>query len=137
VTLGLAPLAEHGGGATAGQPAWLRMALRWVRAHGRRFYNFTGLEAFKAGMQPTSWEPIYAIAPGGRFTPRMLRAVAGAFSGGNPERLVARALFAAAREEVRRWAVRRGSSGSWQGWGRLKIRADSLCASIPNNRGEL
>ena len=43
-----------------------------------------GLEAFKASMQPMSWEPIYAIAPGGRFTPRMLRAVAGAFSGGEP-----------------------------------------------------
>lgn len=108
VTLGLAPLAEHGGGATAEQPAWLRVMLGWVRAHGRRFYNFAGLEAFKASMQPTSWEPIYAIAPGGRFTPRMLRAVAGAFSGGNPERLVARALLSAAREEVHRWRRRRG-----------------------------
>jgi phosphatidylglycerol lysyltransferase len=110
VTLGLAPLAEHGGGATAGQPAWLRMALRWVRAHGRRFYNFAGLEAFKAGMQPTSWEPIYAIAPGGRFTPRMLRAVAGAFSGGNPELLVARAVWSGAREELRRWRDGRATS---------------------------
>ena len=108
VTLGLAPLAEHGGGATAEQPAWLRVRLRWVRAHGRRFYNFAGLEAFKASMQPMSWEPIYAIAPGGRFTPRMLRAVAGAFSGGNPERLVARAMVSAAREEVRRWRRWRG-----------------------------
>jgi hypothetical protein len=59
-------------------------------------------------MQPTSWEPIYAIAPGGHFTPRMLRAVAGAFSGGNPERLVARALLAAARDEAQRWRRRRG-----------------------------
>jgi phosphatidylglycerol lysyltransferase len=106
VTLGLAPLAEQGGGALAGQPTWLRAVLRWVRAHGRRFYNFAGLEAFKASMQPMSWEPIYAIAPGGRFTPRMLRAVAGAFSAGNPERLVARALRSAAREEVRRWRSR-------------------------------
>ena len=103
VTLGLAPLAEHGGGSLAEQPAWLRVVLRWVRAHGRRFYNFAGLEAFKASMQPMEWEPIYAIAPGGRFTPRMLRAVAGAFSAGDPERLVLRALRSAAREEVRRW----------------------------------
>ncbi len=107
VTLGLAPLAEHGGGTLAEQPAWLRAVLRWVRAHGRRFYNFAGLEAFKASMQPMSWEPIYAIAPGGRFTPRMLRAVAGAFSAGNPERLVARALRSAVREEVRRWRSKR------------------------------
>jgi phosphatidylglycerol lysyltransferase len=106
VTLGLAPLAEHGGGAIAGQPAWLRVVLRWVRAHGRRFYNFAGLEAFKASMQPMEWEPIYAIAPGGRFTPRMLRAVAGAFSAGNPELLVARAVVSGAREEVRRWSRR-------------------------------
>ena len=108
VTLGLAPLAEHGGGDAADQPAWLRVMLRWVRAHGRRFYNFAGLEAFKASMEPMEWEPIYAIAPGGRFTPRMLRAVAGAFSAGNPERLVARAIVSAAREEIRRWRRRRG-----------------------------
>ncbi|MFL5618962.1 MAG: phosphatidylglycerol lysyltransferase domain-containing protein [Gemmatimonadaceae bacterium] len=106
VTLGLAPLAEHGGGTVAGQPTWLRAVLRWVRAHGRRFYNFAGLEAFKASMQPMAWEPIYAIAPGGRFTPRLLRAVAGAFSAGDPERLIARALRSAAREEVRRWRAR-------------------------------
>jgi phosphatidylglycerol lysyltransferase len=102
VTLGLAPLAEHSGGGTEGQPAWLRAVLGWIRAHGRRFYNFVGLETFKASMQPMAWEPIFAIAPGGRFTPRMLRAVAGAFSGGNPERLVARALYSAVREEIRR-----------------------------------
>ena len=112
VTLGLAPLAEHGEGTLAAQPAWLRVVLRWVRAHGRRFYNFAGLEAFKAGMQPMSWEPIYAIAPGGRFTPRMLRAVAGAFSAGDPELLVARALRSAAREELRRWRRRRRSAGA-------------------------
>jgi len=47
VTLGLAPLAQHGGGGVASEPTWLRMMLRWVRAHGRRFYNFAGLEAFK------------------------------------------------------------------------------------------
>jgi phosphatidylglycerol lysyltransferase len=105
-TLGLAPLAEHGADGLDAPPAWLRAVLRWVRAHGRRFYNFAGLEAFKAGMQPRAWEPIYAIAPGGRFTPRMLRAVAGAFSAGNPELLVARAVRSAVREELRRWRGR-------------------------------
>lgn len=109
VTLGLAPLAEHAGVTFQGQPAWLRGALHWVRAHGRRFYNFAGLEAFKASLQPTRWEPIFAIAPGTRFTPGMLRAVAGAFSGGSPERLMARALVMAMREERRR--LRRTVSG--------------------------
>ena len=67
------------------------------------------LEAFKAGMQPMIWEPIYAIAPGGRFTPRMLRAVAGAFSAGNPEQFVARAVWSGAKEELRRWRKRRAT----------------------------
>jgi phosphatidylglycerol lysyltransferase len=102
VTLGLAPLAERAGGDLGSQPAWLRATLHWVRAHGRRFYNFRGLEAFKASLQPMRWEPVYAIAPAGRITPGMLRAVAGAFSHGAPEVLVARALGAAARDELRR-----------------------------------
>ena len=102
VTLGLAPLAERAGNDLHGQPAWLRIMLRWVRAHGRRFYNFRGLEAFKASLQPMGWEPVYAIAPAGRITPGMLHAVAGVFSGGSPEALVLRAVAAAAMEEVRR-----------------------------------
>jgi lysylphosphatidylglycerol synthetase-like protein (DUF2156 family) len=106
VTLGLAPLAERAGSDLRAQPAWLRVMLRWVRAHGQRFYNFRGLEAFKASLQPMGWEPVYAIAPEGRITPGMLRAVAGVFSNGAPELLVARALAAAVRDELRR-AVRR------------------------------
>jgi phosphatidylglycerol lysyltransferase len=99
-TLGLSPLSDHAGELGAGQPAWLRFALRWIRAHGRRFYNFRGLEAFKASAQPMGWEPIFAIAPGRRITPFTLRAIAGAFSGGSPERLVARALISAAKKEL-------------------------------------
>jgi phosphatidylglycerol lysyltransferase len=87
------------------------MALRWARAHGRRFYNFRGLEAFKASMQPMDWEPIFAIAPGERIEPRMLHAVAGAFSGGSPERLLARAMLSAATEEARRLG---GFLGRWK-----------------------
>ena len=102
VTLGLAPLAERGGADLRGQPAWLRGAFRWLRAHGRRFYNFRGLESFKTSLQPMHWEPVYAIAPAERVTPRMLRAVASAFSGGLPEGMVARAMAHAAAEELRR-----------------------------------
>jgi phosphatidylglycerol lysyltransferase len=66
-----------------------------VRLHGARFYNFDGLDAFKAKFNPEKWEPIYAIAEGASFPPRALYAIAGAFSGGAPIRLVLRALFRA------------------------------------------
>lgn len=101
-TLGLAPLSTRGAATASSEPLWLRATLAWVRAHGRRFYNFQGLEAFKAGFQPPSWDPIFAITQGARFTPRTLRAVAGVFSGGSPELLVLRALTSAARHELRR-----------------------------------
>lgn len=109
VSLGLAPLSTHGHGSAepqAGQPAWLALAFRWLRAHGRRFYNFRGLEAFKAGMQPDAWEPMYAVMPGPRVTLRDLRAIAGAFSDGRPERLVLRALWSAVVAELRSLARR-------------------------------
>jgi phosphatidylglycerol lysyltransferase len=107
-TLGLAPLARQGAEQTPPEPLWLRATLGWVRAHGRRFYNFRGLEAFKTGFQPDAWEPIFAIAQGDRFSPRLLRAVAGVFSRGSPELLVLRALTSAVRQEARR-LVRRKS----------------------------
>jgi len=63
--------------------------------YGARFYNFGGLDAFKAKFNPEDWEPIYAIAEGASFPPRALYAIAGAFSGGTPFRLVVRALLRA------------------------------------------
>ena len=54
-----------------------------------------GLDAFKAKFNPEEWEPIYAIAEGASFPPRALYAIAGAFSGGVPIRLVLRALLRA------------------------------------------
>ena len=101
-TLGLAPLSTFDGDVTRGQPLWLRATMHWVRAHGRRFYNFMGLEAFKAGLQPRAWEPVFAIAQGKRFTPRLVRAVAGVFGGRSPERLVLGAVATAAVEELAR-----------------------------------
>lgn len=105
-TLGLAPLSTRGAAVMPPEPLWLRATLGWVRAHGRRFYNFRGLEAFKTGFQPPGWEPIFAITQGNRFTPRSLRAVAGVFSGGSPEVLVLRALASAARHELGRLSIR-------------------------------
>ena len=101
-TLGIAPLSEAGARHYGGEPAWLHWSLRWVRAHGCRFYNFRGLEAFKASLQPPSWEPLFAIADGPHFTPTMLRALAGVFSAGSPALFLARALAQAVGEETRR-----------------------------------
>jgi hypothetical protein len=71
-----------------------------VRRGGRRFYNFGGLDAFKAKFNPESWEPIYAIAEGASFPPRALYAIAGAFSGGAPIELVFRAVGRAIHNEL-------------------------------------
>lgn len=99
-TLGLSPLSERAG-VTLDQRLWLRLVLRWVRSHGARFYNFAGLDAFKAKFNPEKWEPIYAIAEGERFPPAALYAIAGAFSGGAPIRLVLVALMRAVYRELR------------------------------------
>jgi phosphatidylglycerol lysyltransferase len=94
VTLGLAPLSGRGGGATSPEidPPWLiRLLLAGVRRFGRRFYDFDGLESFKAKFQPDAWEPIYAIAGERRFALRSLYAIAGAFGGVSPPVFLARA----------------------------------------------
>lgn len=108
-TLGLAPLSLRAGIEAPPTPGWLRLTLHAVRAHGRRFYNFEGLDAYKAKWRPQRWEPIYAISRERHFSPRTLYAVAAAFSGGSPVALVARALARAADQELR-WAVRRRPS---------------------------
>ena len=101
-TLGVAPLSDRAGTIGDREPLWVRGLLRWIRAHGRRFYNFRGLDAFKASLQPQGWEPIYAIVPAPRVTPRMLAAVAGAFGGGSALGLVARTLSLALGREFSR-----------------------------------
>ncbi len=112
VTLGLSPLSTRATDATAGDappPMWLRAVFGAVRAHGRRFYNFDGLDAFKAKLGPDEWEPIYAIARASCFRPGDLYAIAGAFGGGSAARFVARALVRAAHDDLRRlWRGARG-----------------------------
>ena len=109
VTLGLSPLSPHAPARTDdASPFWLRLLLSWVRAHGRRFYNFEGLDRFKAKFSPDRWEPVYAISAERRFSLRSLRAIAEAFSGSSPELLVFRSLGRAAQTEARRaWRVAR------------------------------
>lgn len=99
-TLGLAPLSRRAGGGSDKSPLWLQAALGWVRAHGRRFYNFDGLDQFKARLRPDRWDPVYAIVDRPSFTPRALWAIAGAFSGGSPLRTLAGGLARAARWEL-------------------------------------
>lgn len=103
-TLGLSPLSRRARLDETANPAWLRWVLARVRAHGRRFYNFDGLDAFKAKLAPERWEPIYAITDERRALPRTLVAIAAAFSGGSPVAFVARAMLGAARRRAV-WAV--------------------------------
>lgn len=102
-TLGLAPLSRHSRYDDQRSPLWLRFLLRWVRAHGRRFYNFEGLDAFKSKFEPHAWEEIVAISYGRRFPPRALYAIAAAFGGRSPVALLAEAVWKGARQEAR-WA---------------------------------
>jgi phosphatidylglycerol lysyltransferase len=100
VTLGLSPLSQHSAAALRDNPAWLRWILGWMRAHGRRFYNFAGLDAFKRKFRPTSWEPVYAICNRPSFSPAALYAIACAFTAGRPFRTVVHALAQAVAREV-------------------------------------
>ena len=100
ITLGLAPLSSHAGSLEISTQPWLRLLLGWVRAHGQRFYNFDGLDAFKAKFRPDRWEPLYAISSEARFSPRTLYAIAAAFSDGPPVVAVSRGLLAAVKQEL-------------------------------------
>lgn len=100
-TLGMAPLSRRADGSADKSPIWLRGVLGWVRAHGRRFYNFDGLDHFKARLRPDRWDPVYAIVDRPRFTPRALWAIAGAFSGGSPVKTIAGGLARAVKWELR------------------------------------
>jgi len=102
VALGVAPLSERAG--TDAMAPWLRHVLAWQRAHGRRFYNFAGLEAFKAKFAPDRWEPVYAISLEPTFSFRTLWAIAAAYCGGSPLLTGIKAFGLAVRQEVR-WAV--------------------------------
>jgi phosphatidylglycerol lysyltransferase len=100
VTLGLAPLSRRAG-EESDQSGLVRWSMRWARAHGRRFYNFDGLDAFKAKFNPERWEAVYAISNEARFSLRSLYAIASAFSAGSPILLLFRAIVRAASQEIR------------------------------------
>jgi phosphatidylglycerol lysyltransferase len=98
-TLGLAPLSQLASG-FSNAPGWLRLLTIWMRLHGNRFYNFGGLEAFKAKLGPASWEPIYLVSMGSQITPREIIAVASAFCSQNLLHVVQHVLVASVRQET-------------------------------------
>lgn len=87
-TLGLSPLSTRADVAPFRNPLWLRFLIGWMRLHGKRFYNFDGLDAFKAKLRPKTWEPVFALSNEPRLSFRTIYAIAAAFSENKPVRLM-------------------------------------------------
>jgi phosphatidylglycerol lysyltransferase len=102
ITLGAAPLSRRGPQLTERPPWWFRATAGWMRAHGTRFYNFRGLEHFKAKFRPQAWEPVFAVAAEPRIRPATLYAVMGAFTGRSPFVAVGQAAAHGLLDEIRR-----------------------------------
>ena len=100
-TLGLSPLSARARTQPFRNPLWLRILLAWMRKHGQRFYNFNGLDAFKAKLQPQEWEPVFAISSEPRLSFRTLYAIASAFSENAPIRLVLSGMGRALLTEIK------------------------------------
>jgi phosphatidylglycerol lysyltransferase len=99
LTLGLSPLSHIGEWPSETSPL-IRALFFWARAHGKRFYNFTGLEFFKTKFEPERWEPIYAIvSPRGSML-CSLYAIACAFTNGHPMRDIAIGALRAVKQEL-------------------------------------
>jgi len=100
-TLGLAPLSRRAEVEPFHNPLWLDIVLAWLRKHGQRFYNFDGLDAFKAKLKPDVWEPVFAVSNESRVSFQTLYAIASAFSGNAPFRMLSGGLVKAAATEFR------------------------------------
>lgn len=94
LTLGLSPLSRYIG-MTATNPLWLRPLLRMIRWIGSSFYNFEGLDAFKAKFHPAEWEPVYAVTNEASPSFSTLYATAEAFAGSSLVRFVGHACMRA------------------------------------------
>jgi phosphatidylglycerol lysyltransferase len=99
VTMGIVPLSTAAEGPQ--NPPWLDWLGRWARAHGRRFYDFDGLEWFKRKFHPDGWEPVYVVSKEPTFSPRALWAIVAAFSDGSPAGALLRGMGRALASEVR------------------------------------
>lgn len=98
-TLGLSPLSGRAKITPFDNPLWLKILLAWSRKHGQRFYNFDGLDAFKAKLRPDNWEAVFAISNEPRFSFFTLYAIASAFSQNQPVKLLLGGLWKALQME--------------------------------------
>jgi phosphatidylglycerol lysyltransferase len=101
ITLGLAPLAQRGEPRFDRSPRWLHVVLDNLRSHGHRFYNFEGLEAFKAKFGRADWAPVYAVLAPNTPLPRALLAITAAFAGEPLRRFLPRVLTRGLAHELR------------------------------------
>ena len=104
VTLGLSPLSKRANIEPFDNPWWLRIFLGWMRKHGKRFYNFDGLDRFKSKLMPTYWEPVFAISNEKRFSASTLYAIGCAFTENHPLRVLAGGLKKAFLTEIERFS---------------------------------
>ena len=101
VTLGMVVLSSFAHFNMRKNPPWLRGLFRFARAHGRRFYNFSGLERFRTKMLPDRWECLYLITNTPTFSMRGFYAAGAAFCGDrSPFSLVGGAVVKAAMTEA-------------------------------------
>jgi phosphatidylglycerol lysyltransferase len=99
ITLGASPLSRRV--PSGSMPFWLALLIWWMRAHGTRFYNFRGLDAFKAKFHPDQWVPVYLAAAEPKITLPTLYAVLGAFTLDSPVKVIGKVFFDAALSEVK------------------------------------
>ena len=100
LTLGLSPLSKRARIERFDNPFWLRALLAWMRKHGQRFYNFDGLDRFKAKMTPEYWEPVFAISNEREFSAGTMWSIALAFTQNKPFSVVGKGLAKAAAAEI-------------------------------------
>ncbi|MEO5510681.1 MAG: DUF2156 domain-containing protein [Longimicrobiales bacterium] len=102
ITLGLSPLSKHAPLSVREPPRFVRALFAWLRVHGRRFYNFEGLDTFKAKFRPEQWEPIYAVVGTGTHTLRALVAFGAAFGGTSAAPFIGTVMQHALEQELER-----------------------------------
>ena len=110
ITLGISPLSKRANIDRFDNPIWLTFLLGWMRRHGRRFYNFDGLDHFKSKLSPEYWEPVFAISNEPRFSGGTLWAIASAFADNRPLTVFAGGLVKAVRTEatnIHSWILKR------------------------------
>ncbi len=100
ITLGLSPLSKRAKIEPFDNPLWLRILLGWMRKHGQRFYNFEGLDRFKAKLKPERWEPVFAISNEREFSGQTMWAIANAFTENKPFRVIGGGLKKAFETEI-------------------------------------